>query len=253
LYKIPAITLFLGKNLKFVPECQSTNDLMQQLCQTEQLSEGSLIITANQVAGRGQRGNSWETEPGRNLTFSLYFRPAFLPVTSQFLLNIFVSLAIADFISTETGKKVHIKWPNDLLLEEKKVCGVLIENQLVGQKLSGSIIGIGLNVNQQRFPIPTATSMSLETGAEWDLQYALDNLLSCLEARYIQLREGKSEALKAGYLERLFRINQEHQFATNTGSFRGTIKGIDEIGRLLIAVDGAERSFDKQEIKFAGW
>ena len=253
MYKIPAITLFLGKNLKFVPECQSTNDLMQQMCQTEQPSEGSLIITANQVAGRGQRGNSWETEPGRNLTFSLFLRPTFLPVTSQFLLNIFISLAISDFLSNETAKKVQIKWPNDLLLEEKKVCGVLIENQLIGQKLSGSIIGIGLNVNQQRFSIPRATSMSLATGAEWDLQYALDNLLNCLESRYLQLREGKSAALKAEYLERLFRINQEYSFTRNTGPFTGMITGIDDIGRLRIAVDGADQSYDVQEIKFAGW
>lgn len=253
MYKIPAITLFLGRSLKFVPECQSTNDLMQLICQQEQLAEGSVIITANQVAGRGQRGNTWEAEPGRNLTFSIYLRPAFLSVSDQFFLNIFVSLGVLDFLTMETGKKVQIKWPNDILLETKKICGILIENQLVGTKLGSSVIGVGFNVNQQQFSVPTASSLAIATNRDWNLQYVFEQLLKCLEVRYLQLREGRFALLREEYLKNLFRINQEHMFTSTNGAFRGTITGIDEIGRLKISKGGSESSYDVKEIKFAGW
>lgn len=253
MYKIPAITLFMGKNLKFVPECPSTNDLMQLICQKEQLSEGSLVITSNQIAGRGQRGNSWNTEPGRNLTFSLFLKPVFLPIQRQFFLNIFVSLGISDFLTKETGKKVQIKWPNDILLDEKKVSGVLIENQIVGHMLAASVVGIGLNVNQQFFSIPTATSILIATGTEFDLQSSLESLLHCLERRYLQLMQGRFNDLRIEYLDKLFRINEMHSFSGAQGTFSGTIMGIDDVGRLQININGNEQSFDIKEIKFAGW
>jgi BirA family transcriptional regulator, biotin operon repressor / biotin---[acetyl-CoA-carboxylase] ligase len=253
LYKIPAITLFMGKSMKFVPECSSTNDLMQLICQKEQLSEGAIVITSNQTAGRGQRGNTWDTEPGRNLTFSLYLKPIFLPIQRQFFLNIFVSLGISDFLTKETGKKVQIKWPNDILLEEKKISGVLIENQIVGQMLASTVVGIGLNVNQQFFSIPTASSLLISMGIESDLQNTLESLLHCLESRYLQLKPGKYSDLRHEYLNKLFRINELHSFTDSHGTFNGTITGIDEIGRLQIRTNGEERSFDIKEIKFAGW
>ena len=129
MYKIPATTLFLGKNLIFMPECHSTNDTLLLLCQKENLPEGTLVITSSQTAGRGQRGNVWEAQKDKNLTFSFLLKPSFLPVIKQFYLNIFVSLGISDFLTTISGEKVQIKWPNDILLQEKKVSGILIEGK----------------------------------------------------------------------------------------------------------------------------
>jgi BirA family transcriptional regulator, biotin operon repressor / biotin---[acetyl-CoA-carboxylase] ligase len=243
----------MGKTMKFVPECPSTNDLMQLICQKEQLSEGAVVITSNQIAGRGQRGNSWDTEPGKNLTFSLYLKPMFLPIQRQFFLNIFVSLGISDFLTRETGKKVQIKWPNDILLEEKKVSGILIENQIVGQMLASTVVGIGLNVNQRFFGIPTASSFFVATGIESDLQNTLESVLHCLENRYLQLKQGKYSDLRNEYLNKLFRINELQNFSRAGATFKGVITGIDETGRLQISTNGEVQTFDIKEIKFAGW
>ncbi len=235
-----------------MPECHSTNDHLLLLCQQKDLGEGSLVITAHQTAGRGQRGNSWEAQAGKNLTFSFLLKPTFLPAVQQFYLTIIVSLGIRDLLTAETGIKVQIKWPNDILMDDLKICGVLIENQILGQKLSGSVIGIGLNVNQLFFSIPTATSLALVTGQNYDLSSLLTRLLSCIEQRYLQLREGKLKQLRDQYLDSLYLKDQQHRFTSGNHEFEGTIRGIDEIGRLLIETASGPRSFDIKEIRYTG-
>jgi BirA family transcriptional regulator, biotin operon repressor / biotin---[acetyl-CoA-carboxylase] ligase len=252
LYKIPARTLFFGKNLIFMPECHSTNDEMLLLCQKESAPEGTLIITARQTAGRGQRGNVWETEPGKNLTFTILVKPAFLPIRQQFYLNIFVSLAIRDYLTETTQLKVQIKWPNDILLKRRKICGILIENQISGSSLTNSAIGIGLNVNQQQFVNTSATSVLLETGEPTELSAALDSLLHFLEARYMQLRSGKFSVLRNNYLENLYGLNEALTFSDKSGVFIGTIIGIEESGRLMVDKANDIVTYDLKEIRYVG-
>jgi BirA family transcriptional regulator, biotin operon repressor / biotin---[acetyl-CoA-carboxylase] ligase len=251
LYKIPANTLFMGKNLVFVPECHSTNTLAHELTSSS-LLDGTVVITSNQTAGRGQRGNTWLVEPGMNLTFSLVLKPFFLAVSNQFFLNIFTSLAILDLLRDKLNAIVRIKWPNDLLAGGKKLCGILIENQILGQQVSKSVIGVGLNVNQQHFSFPEATSMAAETGSLFDLNATFALLLACMEQRYLQLREGKQEQLRSEYLAHLYRMNEEHAFSTQSDRFTGRITGIDESGKLKVESGGETKSFGFQEIKFAG-
>jgi BirA family transcriptional regulator, biotin operon repressor / biotin---[acetyl-CoA-carboxylase] ligase len=250
LYKIPATTLFLGKNLIFVPECHSTNDLMLQVCQKESPVEGTIIITAYQTAGRGQRGNVWIVEPGKNLTFTLLFKPAFLAVHKQFYLNIFISLGIRDYITELTGRKVHIKWPNDVLIDDKKVCGVLIENQVQANKIGNSFIGIGLNVNQQDFSLPFATSILKVTGEQIPLSNALESLLKHIEVRYLQLKSQQYQLLLFDYLRSLYGLNERRWYEIETAEVEGTITGLDDFGRLLLNVGGVNRTFDIKEIKY---
>jgi BirA family biotin operon repressor/biotin-[acetyl-CoA-carboxylase] ligase len=250
LYKIPATTLFFGKNLIFMPECHSTNNEMLLLCQKGSPPEGTLIITAQQSAGRGQRGNVWLAEPGKNLTFTLLVNPAFLAVQKQFYLNIFVSLGILDYLTTDQDLKVQIKWPNDILVGKKKICGILIENQISGTTLSSSCIGIGLNVNQRQFDVPAATSIISEKESETNLPSVLESLLGSLEARYLQLRAGKYDQLVADYLSHLYLRGEPSQFSDSAGSFNGTIKGIDHTGRLVIFNGRSERSYDLKEIRY---
>lgn len=252
MYKIPATTVFLGKNLIFMPECHSTSDHLLLLCQQRDLAEGSLVITSHQTAGRGQRGNSWEAQAGKNLTFSILLKPTFLSVVQQFFLTIVVSLGIRDLLTEETGIKVQIKWPNDILMDDLKICGVLIENQILGQKLSGSVIGIGLNVNQLFFSVPTATSLALVTGQNYDLSGLLTRLLSHIEQRYLELREGKLQKLRDQYLDALYLRDKRHRFNSERGEFEGVIRGIDEIGRLVIETPSGPRSFDIKEIRYTG-
>ena len=234
-----------------MPECHSTNSLALQHCQqTQTPAEGTIIITSNQTAGRGQRGSTWSSEPGKNLTFSMILKPTFLSIPDQFFLNIFVSLGIYDYIKNVSNLNVSIKWPNDIYIGSKKICGVLIENQIQGQWFTHSVIGVGLNINQQAFELPTPTSLSLETGQEFDLNEELEKLLKVLEARYLQLRNNKREELIHAYRDALHWLNEVHTFSSGDGEFKGIIQGVDEAGKLVVENDRQLRSFGLKEISF---
>lgn len=250
MYKIPANTLFLGKNIVFVPECHSTNTLAADLVEKAEMADGSLVITAYQSAGRGQRGNTWLVEPDKNFTFSIILKPRFLSVKDQFYLNRFVSLGLTDYLQNYFGEEVKIKWPNDILICNKKVCGILIENQLSGVQLTQSIVGIGLNMNQKEFGVTTASSLSVLTGKEFDLQIELEKLLSALEGRYLQLKQNKLDKLTSEYLQRLHWFNETHLFSSFDQPFEGEIIGTDEIGRLQIKSREGIRTFDVKEVSY---
>jgi BirA family transcriptional regulator, biotin operon repressor / biotin---[acetyl-CoA-carboxylase] ligase len=250
LYKILANTLFIGKKLIFMPECHSTNSLALELCQQSQVPEGTLVITDRQTAGRGQRGNTWESQPGMNLTCSVILKPTFLAIKDQFLLSIATSLAIRDYLAATCSDPVSIKWPNDILVKQFKICGTLIENQLVGEKFSYAVVGIGLNVNQQLFNIPMATSLFLIVGKSLDLQEVLEGVSSNLESRYLQLRQGRSQHLREDYLTYLYRFNEHHTFQSGDKQFTGKILGVDEQGRLRVLTRDQEKDFGFKEISF---
>jgi BirA family transcriptional regulator, biotin operon repressor / biotin---[acetyl-CoA-carboxylase] ligase len=233
-----------------MPECPSTNDAMLLLCQSEPTPEGTLIITSQQTAGKGQRGNVWKAEAGKNLTFTIMVKPVFLPAHQQFYLNIFVSLAVRDYLTERHGLKVQIKWPNDVLAEEKKICGILIENQISGASISLSAIGIGLNINQQQFEFGSATSVVKLTGEQTNLSSSLDSLLQFLEARYFQLKSGKMDLLRQDYLNNLFLMQTPSIFSDRDGVFQGTIQGIDDHGRLMVNKNGGTKAYDLKEIQF---
>jgi BirA family transcriptional regulator, biotin operon repressor / biotin---[acetyl-CoA-carboxylase] ligase len=252
LYKIPATTLFLGKNLIFMPECASTNDAMLLLCQAEASPEGTVIVTARQTAGRGQRGNSWESEAGMNLTFTVLVKPSFLPISRQFYLNIFVALGIRDYLTSSAGLKVQVKWPNDIVYNKQKIAGVLIENQISGAVISSTAIGIGLNVNQRQFNTFSATSVCIATGREHDLSTALDLLLHKIELRYLDLKAGKYELLLKDYLDHLFMIDQLSTFSDQDGTFTAIIRGIDPSGRLVVERSGRTQAYDLKSIQYRG-
>lgn len=251
MYKIPANTLFMGHKLVFVPECHSTNDEAQRLLQQKGSADGLVVITANQTAGRGQRGNTWITEPGKNLTFSIGLKPHFLDPKRQFYLSMAVSLGLLDGL---TGllptAEVKIKWPNDMMLNGKKTCGILIENQLMGQMLDRSVVGIGLNVNQVSFSIATATSLGAEAGHEFDLNELFSQLLQKIEARYLQLKAGEFDRLKYEYEQHLYWRDEVHDFVVNEESVSGIIETVSEEGKLEVLIDGKLKQFAFKEISY---
>src|SRR5262249_40524297 len=116
-----------------------------ELASKSALPEGTVVITSNQYAGRGQRGNEWNSEPGMNLTFSVLLKPSSLSVKNQFFLTIIASLSVFDFLKEKQVGDLKIKWPNDILVYKKKICGMLIENSILGETINQSIIGVGLN------------------------------------------------------------------------------------------------------------
>jgi BirA family biotin operon repressor/biotin-[acetyl-CoA-carboxylase] ligase len=248
LHKIPAKPVFLGKYRVDVPECHSTNTYLTALLSQEDLVNGSLVITPNQTAGRGQRGNAWIAEPGKNLTFSVLLKPVFLHPRQQFYLTMAVALAMTDTLA-QFGFTGVIKWPNDILISGKKVAGILIENQITGDRWSNAVVGIGLNVNQQHFSLPQASSLSMISGNRFALDELLTTLLVHLETRYDHLRHSLA-LLKAHYLDKLYLRHVLHDFESAGEKFAGVISDVDEAGRLLIQKAGNTVAYDLKEIRY---
>ena len=219
MYKIPGKTVLIGKKIISLPDCESTNSLMATMSQNSVLDEGTVIIAENQTKGRGQAGNKWISQPGVNLTFSVLLRPVFLEPTQQFYLNMAIGLALCHAISNSVHHKVWLKWPNDVMVDDKKVCGILIENQIQGQVLSQSVAGIGVNVNQTAFEWPHATSMKLLLGIDLDKTKIFETILIRIEAYYNLLVKKKLEALKTEYYSVLYWKGEQHRFESNDNSF----------------------------------
>ena len=243
-------TVFVGKQLIYLPECTSTNRIAQDLMSQKCLSEGDIILTDFQTAGRGQRNNIWESAPGKNLTFSILLIPSFLYVSEQFSMNIFISLAIRDFLSEYLPEPLHIKWPNDLYYFSQKICGILIECNIKNNAIQSSVIGIGINVNQEKFVHENAVSMAQICGQTFDREELLKILAEKIEKRYLQLEKGNHEDLIQEYLQHLYWMGEPHTFWAGD-YFEGTITGIDEWGQLAVSMpDHSIRYFGFKEIKF---
>lgn len=250
LYKIPARTLFLGKRLIYVPQCHSTNELAAQIADQSSVVEGTVVITDRQLKGKGQRGNSWITEDFMNLTFSLVLKPTFLDLENRFYLNVVSALAVRKTVSALLKTPVWVKWPNDIMTGGGKLAGILIENQLQGQTIAYSVAGIGLNVNQLEFSVPAATSLAIVSGDQFDLSRILENLLECIEAHYLQLRQGALEALKASYESNLFWKDELHTFAAGEEVFKGIIRGVGPGGQLNVHTGKGPRHFSIKQIRY---
>jgi BirA family biotin operon repressor/biotin-[acetyl-CoA-carboxylase] ligase len=246
-------TLFTGQQLLWLPACASTNSEAQGLIVQNRASEGCTIITDFQTAGRGQRGNQWQASPAENLMLSVVWQPTFLAATEQFRLSQAVALGIHDWATTLLGTdpKLKMKWPNDLYYGDQKMGGVLIENNLSGAKIQYSIIGIGLNINQQDFVLPKATSLTNITGRAYQRETLAARLLECLERRYLQLRAGQVGALRHDYLQALYRYQEVHPFIVEGKTVSGQIVGVEEDGRLAVAIGNELRRFGLQEIQHA--
>ncbi len=245
-------TLFTGQQLIWLTECASTNTEAQLLAGQNRATDGCCVITDKQTAGRGQRGNQWEAAPGENLTLSVVWRPTFLPAADQFLLSQAVALAVHDWLSALLGPTpaLRVKWPNDIFYGSQKLGGILIENTLSGAKIQHSVVGIGLNINQQQFGVSTATSLGQLTGRAYPLVALAARLLESLERRYLQLRAGRVGELRAAYLQVLYRFEEEHAYEAAGQPMRGRIVGVDATGRLALAVGGQVQHFDLKEIRY---
>lgn len=246
-------TLFIGKHNIRLEETPSTNTYAQELLK-DTPPEGSLVLAYKQSAGRGQKGNVWLTEPGLNLTFSVILYPKFLRAKQVFLLSKVVSIALQEtLLEFLPMQEVDVKWPNDILVNKKKVAGILIENQLEGSRISSSVIGIGLNVNQPTFSEEIqhkATSLLQVTNKKFDTEHILQTFLSKLEVRYLELKKKGDTIINPLYIRSLFGYQEELAFKKEGERFTGMIVGVDEIGRLAIAEGNELSYYDFKEISF---
>lgn len=219
---------------------------------SEPLPEGTVILAEEQYAGRGQEAGIWISEPGKNLTFSILLKPGFLPLQRQFMLNKALSLAVYDALFPLIGILLKIKWPNDIYVGNDKLGGMLIENIIQGTKWKFTAAGIGINVNQILFPdsIQNVTSVSKILHTEYNLNRLLRDLCRSVENRYLQLRSGNFDDLDRQYLECLYRFGEEHFYQVDGRKLRGTIKNIDENGRLQVQLDDRLHAFGLKEIAY---
>lgn len=250
MHKFFAKTDYLGKTAVNLPQCHSTNDLAHQMVKNGSAKEGTIIIAQDQTKGRGQRGNSWISEPHKNATFSIILEPVFVRPQQQFHLHVITTLAIFDALSTQLDDRLKIKWPNDIYYGNQKLGGILIENSLSGAQISSSIIGIGLNVNQVSFGSLSATSLRLLTGRDHDIHAIIEDILVNLESQYSRLKQNDSSELISRYQCLLYRKDIPAQFIADGEKFTGVIKGINESGQLCIDENGILRTFNFKEIEF---
>ena len=224
----------------------STNS--EALRRLPELPSGTVLAAREQTAGRGQRGNTWFTEPGKNLTFSIVLKPSGLAAGEAHLLNYLASVTVAEFLEGY-GVSCCIKWPNDIYVGRKKICGILVENSLSGGRVAASVIGIGININQKEFPqLANATSLSLATGRE----YVLEDCLKAFMAVFESLQH-KLEGLPAAYTSRLFQKGVQARYVDylrGNEEFTGTILGVSPDGRLIINDGTAERLYRFKEVGY---
>ena len=238
--------------LVHINETNSTNNYLQALCARQQTEEFTTVVADFQTSGRGQRGNSWEAEPDKNLLFSFVIFPVFLEARQQFLISQIVSLAIKEELDTYTTD-ISIKWPNDIYWKDKKICGMLIENDLSGHTLYCSIIGIGINLNQAVFrgDAPNPVSLFQIIGKEVDREEVLDRFLSVFYRYYLSLLQEEYEDIRIRYQSALYRREGYHAYRDEAGEFEACIHDIESTGHLLLALrDGSIRRYAFKEVSY---
>ena len=239
----------IGSHFLHYTRCASTNHTAQQLLQKNQARDGTIVHADFQTAGRGQHRNVWESSEAQNLTFSVILFPQ-LAIEEQYYLTIATSLSVYDTLAPWVNLPINIKWPNDILCESSKICGILIQNNLKGSKIHSTVLGIGLNVNQDQFSIPRATSLALLTGRYWDRQDVLRQLAQNLDRRFQQLKQGDLSSLQQDYSEHIFWKDESHLFADENETFYGTIMGVDAAGRLAVRVGETMRYYTTKQLVY---
>lgn len=238
--------------IKFLDECASTNKLLLEGIDNGYLyADFYTIYTSFQSHGYGQVGNSWESEGGKNLLFSTVLHPTGVKASEQFFISEAIALAVAETLDSETDS-ISVKWPNDIYWNDKKIAGILIENNLSGACLKDCVIGVGLNVNQKVFlsDAPNPVSLLNITDRDYDIRHILDTVLERFKMLYSDGIEERSQ-LHAKYMSRLFRFGIPASYHDATGIFSGTISSVEADGHLHITdTYGHDRRYAFKEVQY---
>ena len=230
----------------------STNQYLKQLALENQLNDFTVVFTEKQTQGRGQMGADWISEPGKNLTFSILKKFKDFKVINQVYFNCAVSLALYDTLRDLSVPDLKVKWPNDIMSGNDKVCGILIENILKGNQIGQSIIGIGLNVNQRDFgELKNVSSLQLLLGRPIDLDNLMNQIVTSLKVRLKVLDSINMKDLKDTYESVLFRKAKPSTFLDSSKTrFMGFIKGLSTEGKLIIQLeDEVLKEFGVKEVR----
>ncbi|WP_455587314.1 biotin--[acetyl-CoA-carboxylase] ligase [Bacteroides sp.] len=238
-----------------VEETDSTNRYLSDLCHKRCVGELTTVSAHYQTSGKGQRGNSWESEAGKNLMFSLVLYPSFLEARRQFILSQLISLSIKEELDTYTPD-ISIKWPNDIYWKDKKICGILIENDLTGTRIGRSIAGIGININQEKFlsPAPNPVSLKQITGQSYDCSLLLERIMTRVREYYTLLQTNEADAvtnISDRYARSLFRKEGFHPYVDDNGEFLARLVCVEPDGRLILEDQtGTKRAYLFKEVQY---
>ena len=242
----------IGRQVISLLSTHSTNDYARELLDEDPPGEGLVIIAGEQKKGKGYGSNAWHSRRGKNLLFSVILYPEFVAANQQFLISKSISLGMHDYLSDYISD-VSIKWPNDIYVEDRKIAGILIENDLVGSGMKNSIVGIGININQERFPedIPNPVSLRQMIEKKLPLKKELNHLCGYLDKRYRMLSRGQVDKINRDYHNRLFRLNSMAWYKTTDDTFRGKIVGVSDYGQLILENEaGKTLEFNFKEVEF---
>lgn len=231
-------------------EVGSTNNYANKLIASG-AKEGTVVLAQFQTRGKGQSGNQWESESGKNLLASLILYPDFLEAANQFLLSKITSLAIAGFLKNYV-EEVTIKWPNDIYVKNRKIAGILIENSIKGTKIDSSVVGFGINLNQETFrTAPNPVSLKQLTGANFDGEKVFHEIWLQIHKWYDILKLGNRSEINDVYKSNLYRLNEWSRYKKGNEYFDARISGIGEFGQLkLQSRDGIVREFMFKEVEY---
>lgn len=231
----------------------STNNYAMALVQKGGFVTGNAVFAMQQTAGKGRRGKHWKSNEGENILLSIPVEMQWLPISQQFQLSVAVALACLDLLSENVLANLFIKWPNDIFLNDKKTAGILIDNLLRGNSWQWAIIGIGININQQNFEgldLP-ATSLSKETGSEYNVLLLAKQLHNLVLKRILDLKKGNFETMLREYNMHLYGKGKKVKLRKQNILFETEITGVSSSGQ-LITNDAMERRFDFDEVEFKG-
>lgn len=242
----------------FLDEAASTNSyLMEMLQQDRNLPQLFAVVARNQTQGRGQRGNSWYTSAGKNLTFSFLIRNGYIAPQDQYAVSELVAYGllktIARYLDEDQAYKLKIKWPNDIYYEDKKIAGILIEHSITGEQIDYSVAGIGLNLNEESFPadIPNPISLKQITGESYDPDEVLRRLMKRYGFMIEEFLLGNYAEVHREYMRRLYRRRGLHPFTDVQGHFLASIKDVLPTGQIVLQrEDGTESTYAFKEVQF---
>ncbi|MDG5799595.1 biotin--[acetyl-CoA-carboxylase] ligase [Marinilabiliaceae bacterium ANBcel2] len=234
-------------------EVESTNKTLNSLLAQQDVPEFSVVIAQGQSAGRGYNGNSWESLPGNNLTFSFLLNPHFIEVNCQFSITQLVSLSLFELLNRYTAD-ISIKWPNDIYYRDSKICGVLIENTLTGNRISSCVVGIGLNLNQTSFSsfLPNPVSLKDITGDTYSVEAMMNQFMAILIENYLKWYElGDVNHFYNDYMLKLYRGDNYYKYEDESGVFKAKPLLVKPSGHLLLKrSDGTVKEYSFKELKF---
>ena len=246
-------TLFIGQSLHHLVETDSTNSYAIDILTKSAPADGTVVVADYQRAGRGQFDRTWQSKAGENLLFSLILYPHFVAPSRQFVLTQAISVGLAEALQHLCSVPISVKWPNDLYIGRKKVAGMLIQTALGQQKMQYAVVGIGLNVNQIKFPstVPNPTSLSITTQRTFDRAEVLSTILEYLERWYLNLRSGQTRLIEQRYQQLLFQFGEWALYRVPGGEpFSGKIVGFTPQGKLEMETQSGIQVFNFKEIQF---